>query len=38
MWKSDLEHLVENDMIEHGYNPESLSAIQLYWEWYFNGN
>lgn len=36
--KSDLEILVENEMINKGYNPNSIEAIEKYWEWYFYGN
>lgn len=35
---SDLEFLVETDMIERGFNPYNPSDINLYWEVYFNGN
>jgi len=34
---SDLEFLVETDMIERGYNPYHPDDVELYWENYFNG-
>lgn len=34
---SDLEFMVETDMILHGYNPYEQSDVDLYWENYFNG-
>lgn len=38
MYKSDLEILVDNDMIAMGFNPNSEEAVRKYWEWYFNGH
>jgi hypothetical protein len=35
---SDLEFMVETDMIEQGYNPYNPNDVNLYWEIYFNGN
>lgn len=35
---SDLEFMVETDMIERGFNPYNINDIKLYWEIYFNGN
>lgn len=35
---SDLEFLVETDMIEQGYNPYNAADVNMYWENYFNGN
>ena len=29
---SDLEFMVETDMIENGFNPYSEEDIELYWE------
>ena len=34
---SDLEFMVETDMIEHGYNPYDLRDIKAYWEERLNG-
>lgn len=34
---SDLEYLVETDMIEQGYNPYNPADVNLYWERYLNG-
>lgn len=34
---SDLEFLVETDMITLGYNPYNPADVNLYWEKYFNG-
>jgi hypothetical protein len=34
---SDLEHMVETDMILQGYNPYDPVDINTYWEVYFNG-
>ena len=38
MWKSDLEVMVENDMVTRGYNPSSYDAVKLYWEMMLDGN
>jgi len=35
---SDLEFMVETDMIQQGYNPYNPVDVNLYWENYFNGN
>lgn len=35
---SDLEFMVETDMILQGYNPYNPTEVNLYWERYFNGN
>jgi hypothetical protein len=35
---SDLEFMVQTDMIMCGYDPYSLIDIQLYWEELLNGN
>lgn len=35
---SDLEFMVETDMILLGYNPYNPADVNSYWENYFNGN
>lgn len=35
---SDLEFMVETDMIERGYNPYDLEQVRMYWEEMLNGN
>lgn len=35
---SDLEFMVETDMIEHGFNPYCQNDIEMYWEELLNGN
>lgn len=35
---SDLEFMVETDMISKGFNPYDLKEVNMYWEIYFNGN
>jgi len=35
---SDLEFMIETDMIERGYNPYVQEEIELYWEEMLNGN
>jgi hypothetical protein len=34
---SDLEFMVETDMIQRGFNPYNPVEVNLYWEIYFNG-
>jgi hypothetical protein len=35
---SDLEFMLQTDMIEQGYNPYNPEDVTLYWEKYFNDN
>ena len=35
---SELEFMVETDMIERGYNPYNPEEVNMYWENYFNGH
>ena len=35
---SDLEYMVETDMIEQGYNPYNPDDVYKYWENYLNDN
>lgn len=35
---SDLEFMVQTDMIEHGYNPYDPIQVKIYWEERLNGN
>lgn len=35
---SDLEFMIETDMIEHGYNPYDPSEVEAYWKERLNGN
>lgn len=35
---SDLEFMVETDMIEQGYNPYNPVDVNLYWEMMLNGD
>lgn len=34
---SELEYMVQTDMIERGYNPYDPAEIEKYWEIYLNG-
>lgn len=35
---SELEHMVETDMILQGYNPYNPADVKVFWENYFNDN
>lgn len=37
-WKSDLEIMVENDMISKGYSPLLIEEIKKYWETMLDGD